>query len=230
MTMRSASLTTFADAIKAQGYGLATDKMSANLADAVAKINAAHQQAVNSLQAGADVSLLTAQGRTYEAQTYGMGSGRQKQLDDLRDQLTTLGLTAEEAAPWVTKLADAIDLSIQAVKDANAAQIEATKTQVQIDDLTAHGLTYQAAVVKQIADNAAAYKNLKDTLTALGVSAADAAPYLSSFANSLKLTMDAAAAANAEDIRQLNIKNILRNEAARGAAGDPGKKPQTWGR
>jgi tape measure domain-containing protein len=215
---------TYADAIsKAQSYGLATDGLTTQLADGVTKINAAHQQAINALQGGADVALLNAQGRTYEANVYGMGSGKQKQLDDLRDQLESLGLSAADAAPWVDKLSQAIDLQIVAVQNANQLAIKSTLIQSQIDALNARGQTYEAGVLKATQDNAAAVKSLTDTLTALGVTADDAKPYIDDLTAALAEQAKAAAADNAESIRQKTASLQLEVMNAE-AALDPAKK------
>jgi tape measure domain-containing protein len=218
--------TTYADAIsKAQSYGLATDKLSSNLADGVAKIRQAQADAVTAATGSVNQALLTAQGRTYEAQTYGMGSGKQKQLDDLQSQLESLGLSAADAAPWVSKLGDAIDLSIQSIKDANALQITTAESQAVIDALNASGMTYRAQIAKQAADEFTAIKSLSDTLKALGVSASDAAPYITALSTSLEAARAASAAANDESKREFQVKNQLALMAAQ-AGDDPTKKAQ----
>jgi hypothetical protein len=204
----------------AQGYGLATDKLTTAQTANILKI----EQARNTAVAQAEQAVMaTASGSGVAASLFGLSVGKQPALDQLQNQLESLGVSADEVAKYVKILNDALDVQYQNAVDALNLQIQTTTQQSAINAENARGQTYQAGVLKTSIDNAAAIKALGDTLKSLGISAADAQPWIDNLTSALTQQTAAAAAANQESIRQLSVQTQLRYEQALGVT-DPAAK------
>jgi tape measure domain-containing protein len=212
---------------QANQYGLATDKLSAAQADAVQKVRDAQQVAIQSAENAVQQAYDQAQGGGGAAEALKqMDIGKQPALDQLKTQLESLGVTADDVTKYVQMLSDALDLQRKNAAEAIVQQTTATALQEQVDAATARGQTYQAQVIKQQIDSTAALKTLSDNLTALGLSANDTAVWVNDLKAALDQQAQAAAAARDESIRQLTVNAQLELLAAQGV-NDPAIKAQS---